>query len=86
MSGNDNATAFEDIPEDAIVRPTLRQHFEVLNRSYGSVLRSVGNVLRLTFCASSVQTLYRYVLEDVYEFPTLEKDLREFQKLLRRRQ
>ncbi|KAK1785520.1 hypothetical protein P4O66_018881, partial [Electrophorus voltai] len=31
------------------------------------------------------QTLYRYVLEDVYEFPTLEKDLKEFQKLLRRR-
>ncbi|KAK3532532.1 hypothetical protein QTP86_023741 [Hemibagrus guttatus] len=30
-------------------------------------------------------TLYRYVLEDVYEFPTLEKDLKEFQKLLRRR-
>lgn len=34
----------------------------------------------------SPQTLYRYVLEDVYEFPTLEKDLKEFQKLLRRRQ
>lgn len=33
-----------------------------------------------------LQTLYRYVLEDVYEFPTLEKDLKEFQKLLRRRQ
>ncbi|XP_016370241.1 rap guanine nucleotide exchange factor 5-like [Sinocyclocheilus rhinocerous] len=32
-----------------------------------------------------MQTLYRYVLEDVYEFPTLEKDLKEFQKLLRRR-
>ncbi|TSO47174.1 Rap guanine nucleotide exchange factor 5 [Bagarius yarrelli] len=33
-----------------------------------------------------MKTLYRYVLEDVYEFPTLEKDLKEFQKLLRRRQ
>ncbi|KAB5530718.1 hypothetical protein PHYPO_G00132610 [Pangasianodon hypophthalmus] len=32
-----------------------------------------------------MKTLYRYVLEDVYEFPTLEKDLKEFQKLLRRR-
>lgn len=32
------------------------------------------------------QTLYRCVLEDLYEFPTLEKDLKEFQKLLRRRQ
>uniref|UniRef100_A0AAR2L3J8 Rap guanine nucleotide exchange factor (GEF) 5a n=1 Tax=Pygocentrus nattereri TaxID=42514 RepID=A0AAR2L3J8_PYGNA len=29
-----------------------------------------------------MKTLYRYVLEDVYEFPTLEKDLKEFQKLL----
>uniref|UniRef100_A0A673ISS0 Rap guanine nucleotide exchange factor (GEF) 5a n=1 Tax=Sinocyclocheilus rhinocerous TaxID=307959 RepID=A0A673ISS0_9TELE len=33
-----------------------------------------------------MKTLYRYVLEDVYEFPALEKDLKEFQKLLRRRQ
>ncbi|XP_028820555.1 rap guanine nucleotide exchange factor 5 isoform X2 [Denticeps clupeoides] len=32
-----------------------------------------------------MKTLYRYVLEDVYEYPTLEKDLKEFQKLLRRR-
>uniref|UniRef100_A0A8C1YN84 Rap guanine nucleotide exchange factor (GEF) 5a n=1 Tax=Cyprinus carpio TaxID=7962 RepID=A0A8C1YN84_CYPCA len=32
-----------------------------------------------------MKTLYRYVLEDVYEFPMLEKDLKEFQKLLRRR-
>ncbi|XP_016375589.1 rap guanine nucleotide exchange factor 5 [Sinocyclocheilus rhinocerous] len=32
-----------------------------------------------------MKTLYRYVLEDVYEFPALEKDLKEFQKLLRRR-
>ncbi|XP_053348579.1 rap guanine nucleotide exchange factor 5 [Clarias gariepinus] len=32
-----------------------------------------------------MKTLYRYVLEDVYEFPTLEKDLKEFQKLIRRR-
>ncbi|KAK7139514.1 hypothetical protein R3I93_016600 [Phoxinus phoxinus] len=32
-----------------------------------------------------MKSLYRYVLEDVYEFPTLEKDLKEFQKLLRRR-
>ncbi|TRY87368.1 hypothetical protein DNTS_003941, partial [Danionella cerebrum] len=32
-----------------------------------------------------IKTLYRYVLEDVYEFPSLEKDLKEFQKLLRRR-
>ncbi|XP_046690542.1 rap guanine nucleotide exchange factor 5 isoform X2 [Silurus meridionalis] len=32
-----------------------------------------------------MKTLYRYILEDVYEFPTLEKDLKEFQKLLRRR-
>lgn len=35
---------------------------------------------------SLYQTLYRCVLEDLYEFPTLEKDLKEFQKLLRRRQ
>uniref|UniRef100_A0A3Q3X5Q4 Ras-GEF domain-containing protein n=1 Tax=Mola mola TaxID=94237 RepID=A0A3Q3X5Q4_MOLML len=28
------------------------------------------------------QTLYRCVLEDLYEFPTLDKDLKEFQKLL----
>uniref|UniRef100_A0A3Q2ZFH0 Rap guanine nucleotide exchange factor (GEF) 5a n=1 Tax=Kryptolebias marmoratus TaxID=37003 RepID=A0A3Q2ZFH0_KRYMA len=34
---------------------------------------------------SVCQTLYRCVLEDLYEFPTLEKDLKEFQKLLRRR-
>ncbi|XP_051928656.1 rap guanine nucleotide exchange factor 5 isoform X2 [Hippocampus zosterae] len=32
-----------------------------------------------------MKTLYRCVLEDLYEFPTLEKDLKEFQKLLRRR-
>ncbi|XP_043088942.1 rap guanine nucleotide exchange factor 5 isoform X2 [Puntigrus tetrazona] len=32
-----------------------------------------------------MKTLYRYVLEDVYEFPALEKDLKDFQKLLRRR-
>ncbi|XP_062265795.1 rap guanine nucleotide exchange factor 5 isoform X1 [Platichthys flesus] len=34
---------------------------------------------------SFMKTLYRCVLEDLYEFPTLEKDLKEFQKLLRRR-
>ncbi|CAL1584536.1 unnamed protein product [Knipowitschia caucasica] len=34
---------------------------------------------------SFLKTLYRCVLEDLYEFPTLEKDLKEFQKLLRRR-
>ncbi|XP_056296978.1 rap guanine nucleotide exchange factor 5 isoform X2 [Pseudoliparis swirei] len=34
---------------------------------------------------SFMKTLYRCVLEDLYEFPTLEKDLQEFQKLLRRR-
>uniref|UniRef100_A0A3Q2D0E2 Rap guanine nucleotide exchange factor (GEF) 5a n=1 Tax=Cyprinodon variegatus TaxID=28743 RepID=A0A3Q2D0E2_CYPVA len=34
---------------------------------------------------SFMKTLYRYVLEDLYEFPSLEKDLKEFQKLLRRR-
>uniref|UniRef100_A0A667XXM4 Rap guanine nucleotide exchange factor 5 n=1 Tax=Myripristis murdjan TaxID=586833 RepID=A0A667XXM4_9TELE len=32
---------------------------------------------------SFMKTLYRCVLEDLYEFPTLEKDLKEFQKLLR---
>uniref|UniRef100_A0A3P9N6T2 Rap guanine nucleotide exchange factor 5 n=1 Tax=Poecilia reticulata TaxID=8081 RepID=A0A3P9N6T2_POERE len=31
---------------------------------------------------SFMKTLYRYVLEDLYEFPSLEKDLKEFQKLL----
>uniref|UniRef100_A0A8C9V327 Rap guanine nucleotide exchange factor 5 n=1 Tax=Scleropages formosus TaxID=113540 RepID=A0A8C9V327_SCLFO len=30
-----------------------------------------------------MKTLYRYVLDDLYEYPTLEKDLKEFQKLLR---
>ncbi|XP_042361947.1 rap guanine nucleotide exchange factor 5 [Plectropomus leopardus] len=34
---------------------------------------------------SFMKSLYRCVLEDLYEFPTLEKDLKEFQKLLRRR-
>uniref|UniRef100_A0A3P8VHK9 Rap guanine nucleotide exchange factor (GEF) 5a n=1 Tax=Cynoglossus semilaevis TaxID=244447 RepID=A0A3P8VHK9_CYNSE len=34
---------------------------------------------------SFMKTLYRCVLEDLYEFPILEKDLKEFQKLLRRR-
>ncbi|XP_026156301.1 rap guanine nucleotide exchange factor 5 [Mastacembelus armatus] len=34
---------------------------------------------------SFMKTLYRCVLEDLYEFPTLEKDLKEFQKILRRR-
>uniref|UniRef100_A0A3Q3K978 Ras-GEF domain-containing protein n=1 Tax=Monopterus albus TaxID=43700 RepID=A0A3Q3K978_MONAL len=34
---------------------------------------------------SFMKTLYRCVLEDLYEFPTLEKDLKEFQKLLCRR-
>ncbi|XP_035537530.1 rap guanine nucleotide exchange factor 5 [Morone saxatilis] len=34
---------------------------------------------------SFMKTLYRCVLEDLYEYPTLEKDLKEFQKLLRRR-
>uniref|UniRef100_A0A8C9QXN5 Rap guanine nucleotide exchange factor 5 n=1 Tax=Scleropages formosus TaxID=113540 RepID=A0A8C9QXN5_SCLFO len=29
-----------------------------------------------------MKTLYRYVLDDLYEFPSLEKDLKEFQKLL----
>ncbi|KAL0962041.1 hypothetical protein UPYG_G00334960 [Umbra pygmaea] len=32
-----------------------------------------------------MKTLSRYVLEDLYEFPSLEKDMKEFQKLLRRR-
>ncbi|MGH0176856.1 UNVERIFIED_CONTAM: hypothetical protein FKN15_074180 [Acipenser sinensis] len=31
----------------------------------------------------SERTLYRYVLDDLYEYPSLEKDLTEFQKLLR---
>uniref|UniRef100_A0A672YEY6 Rap guanine nucleotide exchange factor (GEF) 5a n=1 Tax=Sphaeramia orbicularis TaxID=375764 RepID=A0A672YEY6_9TELE len=35
---------------------------------------------------SFMKTLYRCVLEDLYEFPTLEKDLKEFQKLLRHSQ
>ncbi|XP_052000220.1 rap guanine nucleotide exchange factor 5-like isoform X3 [Xyrauchen texanus] len=30
-----------------------------------------------------LKTLYRYVLDDLYEFPFLEKDLKELQKLLR---
>ncbi|XP_048008393.1 rap guanine nucleotide exchange factor 5b isoform X1 [Megalobrama amblycephala] len=30
-----------------------------------------------------LKTLYRYVLDDLYEFPSLEKDLKELQKLLR---
>uniref|UniRef100_A0A1A8Q1A5 Rap guanine nucleotide exchange factor (GEF) 5 n=1 Tax=Nothobranchius rachovii TaxID=451742 RepID=A0A1A8Q1A5_9TELE len=34
---------------------------------------------------SFMKTLYRCVLEDLYEFPTLEKDLKELQKHLRRR-
>lgn len=36
----------------------------------------------------SFQTLYRYVLDDLYEHPTLETDVRELQKLyqLHRRQ
>uniref|UniRef100_A0A674DCN2 Rap guanine nucleotide exchange factor (GEF) 5a n=1 Tax=Salmo trutta TaxID=8032 RepID=A0A674DCN2_SALTR len=32
-----------------------------------------------------MKTLSRCVLEDLYEFPSLEKDMKEFQKLLRRR-
>ncbi|XP_040208730.1 rap guanine nucleotide exchange factor 5 isoform X2 [Rana temporaria] len=30
-----------------------------------------------------LKTLYRYVLDDVYEYPSLEKELKEFQKVLR---
>ncbi|MEE6466346.1 hypothetical protein FKM82_006922 [Ascaphus truei] len=30
-----------------------------------------------------LKTLYRYVLDDVYEYPMLEKELKEFQKVLR---
>lgn len=30
-----------------------------------------------------LKTLYRHVLDDLYEFPSLEKDLKELQKLLR---
>ncbi|KAJ1100502.1 hypothetical protein NDU88_005587 [Pleurodeles waltl] len=30
-----------------------------------------------------LKTLYRYVLDDVFEYPILEKDLKEFQKALR---
>ncbi|XP_053322087.1 rap guanine nucleotide exchange factor 5 [Spea bombifrons] len=30
-----------------------------------------------------LKTLYRYVLDDVYEYPTLEKELKEFQRVLR---
>uniref|UniRef100_A0A672KH10 Rap guanine nucleotide exchange factor 5-like n=1 Tax=Sinocyclocheilus grahami TaxID=75366 RepID=A0A672KH10_SINGR len=30
-----------------------------------------------------LKTLYRYILDDLYEFPSLEKDLKELQKLLR---
>ncbi|KAA0703061.1 Rap guanine nucleotide exchange factor 5 M-Ras-regulated [Triplophysa tibetana] len=30
-----------------------------------------------------LKTLYRYVLDDLYEFPSLEKDIKELQKLLR---
>ncbi|XP_051575019.1 rap guanine nucleotide exchange factor 5-like [Myxocyprinus asiaticus] len=30
-----------------------------------------------------LKTLYRYVLDDLYEFPSLEKDFKELQKLLR---
>ncbi|XP_043116776.1 rap guanine nucleotide exchange factor 5b isoform X3 [Puntigrus tetrazona] len=30
-----------------------------------------------------LKTLYRYVLDDLYEYPSLEKDLKELQKLLR---
>lgn len=29
----------------------------------------------------SFQTLYRYVLDDLYEHPSLDKDVRELQKL-----
>lgn len=28
------------------------------------------------------QTIYRSVLDDVYEYPVLEKELKEFQKIL----
>lgn len=30
----------------------------------------------------SPQTIYRNVLDDVYEYPILEKELKEFQKIL----
>ncbi|XP_043920543.1 rap guanine nucleotide exchange factor 5 isoform X2 [Protopterus annectens] len=30
-----------------------------------------------------LKTLYRYILDDLYEYPSLEKELKEFQKLLR---
>lgn len=30
----------------------------------------------------SLQTIYRNVLDDVYEYPILEKELKEFQKIL----
>ncbi|CAH2282596.1 rap guanine nucleotide exchange factor 5 isoform X1 [Pelobates cultripes] len=30
-----------------------------------------------------LKTLYRYVLDDIYEYPMLEKELKEFQKVLR---
>lgn len=32
---------------------------------------------------SLLQMLYRYVLDDLYEYPTLEKEVKELQKLLR---
>lgn len=38
--------------------------------------------VKLVF-VSRLQTLYRYVLDDLYEFPSLEKDLKELQRLLR---
>uniref|UniRef100_A0A8C3AYF9 Rap guanine nucleotide exchange factor (GEF) 5a n=1 Tax=Cyclopterus lumpus TaxID=8103 RepID=A0A8C3AYF9_CYCLU len=59
--------------------PYWKIPFLPLSRLYKDCLKEEEHV------RSFMKTLYRCVLEDLYEFPTLEKDLQEFQKLLRRR-
>ncbi|CAL8362270.1 unnamed protein product [Arctogadus glacialis] len=81
MSTSDLCQALgQEEGKDALFRKRkvlqLVSHWSRLNKDF---LRDEEHV------KGFMKTLYRCVLEDLYEFPTLEKDLKEFQKLLRRR-
>ncbi|KAJ7396278.1 Rap guanine nucleotide exchange factor 5 [Pitangus sulphuratus] len=61
-----------------VLGPTYAGSRSSKTKMLGDLHRQALNILML----ETVQTIYRNVLDDVYEYPILEKDLKEFQKIL----
>ncbi|RMC05106.1 hypothetical protein DUI87_18288 [Hirundo rustica rustica] len=79
---SDRYVVVSGTPEKILEHLLSDLHLEAAQDKETGLLLSNPDLQAVEKLGTVIQTIYRNVLDDVYEYPVLEKDLKEFQKIL----